>query len=215
MSKKINLNQTVRYTLIADGISDTVLIPIIEWLLRQYGIAPTNQGSNILGSGALLEKIQTAIEVDQFDLLFIHRDAERESREKRLQEITEVLKNISFCPPTVPIIPVRMTEAWLLFDGEALRRAVGNDSGKTTLSLPPIKKLEDLPDPKQKLFELLEAAHNPKTKRKRQEAKKRRFADRHEVARQIDDFSPLRQLSAFRSLEQDLCSVLGLEYKGR
>ena len=50
------------------------------------------------------------------DLLFVHRDAERESIEQREKEIRESLEKSAMerTPPVVRVIPVRMQEAWLL-----------------------------------------------------------------------------------------------------
>ena len=61
--------------------------------------------------------------VDLFpcELLFVHRDAEQASIDGRAQEIREALEQCQ-TPPVVCVIPVRMQEAWLLFDEAALRK---------------------------------------------------------------------------------------------
>jgi len=55
----------------------------------------------------------------------------------------------------VPAVPVRMTEAWLLFDEAAIRRAAGCPNGSMPLELPSLKTSEDIPDPKTILHEAL------------------------------------------------------------
>ncbi|MHC5830744.1 MAG: hypothetical protein ACYT04_86055, partial [Nostoc sp.] len=90
----------------------------------------------------LLPRIINSLELYPCNLLFIHRDAEREPREKRITEILEALqeavKKSVVVPPHVCVIPVRMQEAWLLFDEAALRKAAGNPSGRQPLQLPDI-----------------------------------------------------------------------------
>jgi hypothetical protein len=83
--------------------------------------------------------------------LFVHRDAENASRHVRRSEIAAAVQAATFeegRPPVwVSVIPVRMQEAWFLFDEIAIRRAVGNPSGRVTLHLPSLDKCEDMADP--------------------------------------------------------------------
>ncbi len=51
-----------------------------------------------------------------------------------------------------------MTEAWLLADEAAIRRAAGSPSGRVDLGLPTFAELERLADPKQRLHEALKVA---------------------------------------------------------
>ncbi len=98
-----------------------------------------------------------------------------------------------------------MTEAWLLFNEQALREAAGNPNGQMNLVLPTTKRLESLPDPKQILRELLEKASGLNRRR----LKRFRWSQaRQRLAELIDDYSPLEQLLAFRSLKSDLKQVL-------
>ena len=104
----------------------------------------------------------------------------------------------------IPIIPVRMSEAWLLIDIDAIRKAARNPNGKATVELPDASVLENLPDPKRTLIQLLEKATN-NNKRRRKSFKVRRAI--HDVAELIDDYSPLLRLSAFRSFYQYIQEV--------
>ncbi len=56
--------------------------------------------------------------------------------ESRLAEIKAALESMEGIPVTVPIVPVTMTEAWLLFDERAIRRAADNPAGENSLQLP-------------------------------------------------------------------------------
>jgi hypothetical protein len=133
------------------------------------------------------------------DIVFVHRDAEKLSAAVRLAEIPSR-------DAVVPIVPIRMTEAWLLIDEGAIRQAAGNPNGKTALALPPVKQLEELPDPKAILRALLISASEYSGRRRRKfdhAAAFRRLADL------IEDFSPLLRLSAFGRFCEDLTAVLG------
>lgn len=204
----------LRYTLICDGSSDVVLLPLLTWLLREHHVecAIQSEWADLRRlpnpPRRLADKIKLSVDLFPCDLLFIHRDAERELHEVRVTEIhkavAEAIKLISV-PPQVCVVPVRMQEAWLLFDEAALRRAGGNPNGKQSLQLPPLAKLEQLPNPKNDLHELLREAsglHGSRRKKFRVDVGSRR------VAESIEDFAPLRALSAFNALEADIQKVV-------
>jgi hypothetical protein len=103
----------------------------------------------------------------------------------------------------VPVVPVRMLEAWLLSDESALRTAAGNPNGRRPLELPRIQEIESLPDPKGILHDLLRQASELGSRRRRNvEVSAIRVAERTE------DFSRLRGLQAFRALEAEVLAVL-------
>jgi hypothetical protein len=157
----------------------------------------------------LHQKIRAAVELFPCDLLFVHRDAEREPRANRVAEIQAAIQRISsdlFAGrPYVCVVPVRMTEAWLLFDEDAIRLAAGNPRSATPLCLPPLSKVEDLPDPKTVLNEILLRATEKPVRRLR---KFRTGQAVQRLAELIQDFSPLRKATAFQTLEQELRTVL-------
>jgi hypothetical protein len=203
---------SLRFTLLSDDSSDQMLIPVLKWLLQQQGLQQDRRFAwadlRRLPSPpkSLHDRIKTALDLYPCDLLFIHRDAEREALQVRRGEIEVAIQATgstvqatgSTVPPHVCVIPVRMTEAWLLIDEEALRRAAGNPNGRTPLKLPSITQLENIPNPKDELHRLLKDASELTGRRLRQfnvQERARRLADL------IEDFSPLRQLSAFQELE--------------
>ncbi len=67
--------------------------------------------------------------------------------------------------PHVPVIPIRMTEAWLLLDEAQIRRVAGAPNDKTALDLPRAGKVESLPDPKALLKTTLARASGLKGRR--------------------------------------------------
>lgn len=200
----------MRFTLVSDGSSDRVLIHPLRWLLRQHGVSGAQGEWADLRNRrrpprSLEERLVMAVADYPCDLLFIHRDAEKQPREYRLTEIGKALNRADLAVPAVCVIPVRMQEAWLLIDEVALRQASGNPHGKVALSLPPIQRMERLPNPKSVLHELLSTASELQGRRLRNFNVDRAAMRLGEL---IDSYEQLRQLSAFVALEEELMAVL-------
>jgi len=193
----MNGNLTVLLiALVADGNSDRVLLPIIRWAIRELD-------SNVVFADAHFrhrssEPVSVAIDRVTKEyrphLVFVHRDAERASLAERKQEIPKVTG-------VVPIVPVRMTEAWLLANEVAIRRASGNPNGRIALDLPSIGKIESIPDPKGELHRVLRLASELKGRRLRRLDES---AAVHRVAENTEDFRTLRGLAAFVDFESEL-----------
>lgn len=137
------------------------------------------------------------------EILFVHRDAERQPVEWRREEIAGYVNNAH--ASHVPVIPVRMTEAWLLVDELAIRSAAGNPNGTESLVLPGIESLEDIPDPKQVLYDALVKATGRNARRRHRFPVQQRV---HRISDYIDDYSMLEALPAFQLLQEDIRSIL-------
>ena len=198
----------LRYVLVTDGSSDACLVHPIDWLLRSFGWYEIEgrwadlRALAELGT-SLSARIGLALEYYPADLIFIHRDAEREPLDRRIEEIEAALESIAHTCEHVCVVPVRMTEAWLLHDADAIRAASGNPNGRAPLELPALKHLEDRADPKEILKTALLTASEARGRVRKQ--KVRDFGRmRHRVAELIEDYGPLRALPAFSRLEDDL-----------
>jgi len=198
------------YTLITDGTSDKALLPILRWLLIKLGVKVAIQpqwadlGSVKNPPKKLHDRMAIAIDMYPCDILFVHRDAEREPVENRVIEIrtAEKLLVAENTPPIVCVIPIRMIEAWLLFDEPAIRKASGNPNGKQKLNLPNTSRTETIADPKIMLEQIQDIARGLGKHRKKDKIPNIRIAE------MIDDFEPLRNLTAFQELEKDLIYTL-------
>jgi hypothetical protein len=203
----------IRYTLISDGSSDRALLPILTWALREKGSVRRVQpewadlGRLPRPPQSLLERILSAIDLFPCDLLFVHRDAEGEDPKTRYREIRTAAREAiqrGFQVPAICVVPVRMTEAWLLFDEPAIRLAAGNPNGKNPLDIPPLSIIEQIPDPKDLLFQILRDASGLRGRR----LKKFKTGEcRIRITELISDYSPLRQLNAFQRLENDISAL--------
>jgi hypothetical protein len=149
---------------------------------------------------SLEERVRLAVENYPCDILFVHRDAERQSPEDRRAEILNAIQHLGNNPPAVCVIPVRMTEAWLLLDELAIRSASGNPRGSQPLNLPVPNSIEYDANPKETLFQALRIASEQAGRRLRDLRVEER---RHRVA-ELMNYELLRNLSAFQSLENEL-----------
>ena len=201
------------YTLITDGTSDRALIYHINWLLRMHlpNVAINSQWADperlFFQNRNLRQRIEATLNSHHCDILFVHRDAEREPRKSRVDEILKAIEDLGAdrYVPTVCVVPVRMLEAWLLLDERAIRTASGNPNGTVALHLPNLSTVEALPDPKEMLIQMLKVASGLSGRRLRSFSTSPRV---QRVADLTDDFSSLRRLTAFRALEEELVAVL-------
>jgi hypothetical protein len=205
----------MRACLLGEGSSDRALVQPLRWLLGQ--LTPADHAVDWIDTSrlnkpkGLAARIQAALAVAPCDLLFVHRDADKEGPEPRRSEIAEAVAGRI---PHVAVIPVRTMEAWLLIDETALRWAAGRPSGREPLELPPLARLEGLAAPKELLSQVLRTAHGGKGRRAAhfdESVARKRLADL------IEDWSPLLTLPAFQRLEADTRSALqtlGLPLRG-
>lgn len=197
-------NRSLSIVIVAEGSSDGALEWPIRWLFKELGVKcpleiHTSFRSHDSNSG-LEGKLKTACQLFEPDLILVHRDTDGTSYEKRLEEIKAVSERLDIVD-LVPIVTIRMMEAWLLISESAIRVASGNPQGRITLNLPKIKQLEGIADPKSLLFKLLRTASELKGRRLKKFSE---FEARRIAAEEIEDFSPLLQLSAFKALKEIL-----------
>ncbi|WP_083259350.1 DUF4276 family protein [Variovorax boronicumulans] len=188
-------------TLVVDGTSDRTLLPVVQFLLDEWSPWPHRiLFAEGLHNGPLTTRLPRALQLYPCDLLFVHRDAEATPATNRQEEIEAAARQIKRPPSHICLIPVRMTESWLLLDQQAIRTAAGNPQGTAVLQLPPAKAVEKLADPKAKLFEALIAASDRTGRRKRQFKPE---AARHRVA-ELMDLSNLRAIPSFAHAESQV-----------
>jgi hypothetical protein len=173
-------------------------VPIIEWAIHR--LDPT---VDILEPEFRKRKGPVKDFLDGYQsgamLLFMHRDSESESLDARLKEFQGIERE-----NVVPVITVRMTEAWLLVDSKAI--ACAADRPSAAVSLPSVGSLEGLADPKADLEDLLREAAGNLTGRKSKRFNESIVQRRVNVANRIEDFSALEALPAFRHFQGELAA---------
>lgn len=185
-------------------------MPILTWLLYEHLPARAVQAEWAelrrlpIPPKTLSARICTALDLYPCDLLFVHRDAESAQMDDRQIEIEEALneaRRTTTVPAGIAVIPIRMTEAWLLIDICAIREAAGNPNGSVPSCLPNLADIEDIADPKSELHRLiLDATGLPPRRRKKFNV----HSAVQRIPEYMEDFSSLRRLSAFDALEQQI-----------
>ena len=183
-------------TVIGDGGTDRVLVPIIRWAINRLDPEVDLVEPDFRKRIGSLTEFFSAYRDDAM-LTFAHRDAEGESYEQRMQEFDAVAQK-----SIVPVIPVCMSEAWLLIDAKAIALASGRPD--VLVTVPPVATLESIRDPKSCLEQLLYEAAGSPTGRRRRVFRRDLVDTRVAVAGYISDYSPLENLSAFRNFQDAL-----------
>jgi len=193
------VSRQITYLLIADGGTDRALIPIIDWTIRNI-----DPEVDILEPDFLKRHGPVKNYVEGLDsgamLIFVHRDAEGETLAERLREFDDVSDQ-----RVIPVIPVRMSESWLLIDGSAIAAAA--DRPFAMVTTPAVTTLEGLFDPKSRLEDLLVGATGGLTGRSLKRFKQSLVDRRIDVSRRIEDYGLLDQLPAFQEFRRRLKDV--------
>ena len=153
--------------------------------------------------------LQAARRAASYNILIIHADADYRTAERALKErfypgyslVQQAQEAVCRC--VLPIVPVQMTEAWMLADPEALRAALGTSKKVQDLGLPLKAKLVEADsDPKHTLKMIVSKAN---THRSRQ-----RFVEVNSLytflGRKVD-LSRLRDVPAYQRFVHDLVNA--------
>ena len=174
----------------AEGRADETFLPIIvqrgaEQILAQRGRTVVDVLEPIVLNHSIDRAFPTRAErileaarrAAGYHALVVHADADHPTRERALQErfmpglervcqAQQALERV--CDKLVPMIPVQMTEAWMLADPEALRAVVGTRASVGDLGLPAhAREVESDPDPQRTLAEAVRNALAPRPRRRR------------------------------------------------
>lgn len=121
--------------MLADGSSDEPLGLHVAALARRHDVsldvvAPEFARMDFRPGRAVEDRLTRMLAIDpEFDVLVVHRDAEAQTVDHRLAEIQAALEDVALQWYLIPVIPVRMTEAWLLLDESAIRVVAGRPTG--------------------------------------------------------------------------------------
>lgn len=202
----------MRFLLACEGQSDTGLVSHIERVIIESSGETEVQGEHWFHGSSLECKLRRGLRAaghmaGMVDMLFVHRDANHVGADARRAEIDGAVATILDAPRSVAVIPVRMTEAWLLLDEAAIRKTVGNPNGREPLGLPTSREAERRSDPKRILAEALLAASEATGRRRRRI--QRDFARfRRQLLINLPIGGPLEQLPSWRRFRDDtLCAI--------
>lgn len=204
----------VRFLLVCEGSSDGALVHHIRKLLVENG-ATGADGSPYHSRAPLSKKVNQGLDPSDLpDLLFVHRDADHHrdtaaaGARKRYSEIADAVQSASHGSRYVGIVPVRMTEAWLLVNASEIRRVAGKPDSRCDLHLPAIQNIEKLADPKKLLKEVLFRAGSPKGKRREKDFKSSFGEHRRQLIENLSVGGPLECLDSWVQFRKDTIAAL-------
>lgn len=203
----------VRALFLADGPSDAPLGRHVSQLARRHGVdldvvSPDLRRLDPPPGLSVADRVAAVFSFDDaFDLVIVHRDAEAQTHADRAAEVRAGIEAVRPNLPSIPVVPIRMTEAWLLVDEAEIRRIAGRPTGVDALNLPAIRDIERVPDPKSVLRDALDIASGARGRRLR--AFQRDFGThRRLLLEALDHAGPVATLSAWQALEQTVKSVV-------
>lgn len=192
------MSRQLVYSVVADGGTDRLLVPIIQWAIHRLDPSVELLEPEFRKRSGSVKEFLDSYNSGRM-LIFVHRDAENRSLEERMTEFDSINR-----PEVVAVVPVRMSESWLLFEGSAIAGAAGSPASH--VQVPKISEIEGIADPKDLLDQLLfEAAGSPAGRRGK--VFRRSIVERRvSVSLRISDFKPLEGLRAFRQFQQSLAT---------
>lgn len=204
--------QEIKVALVSEGSSDRILCPILRWLFshhvpnRIFNVRWADLAYLNVRTESLAEKIKATLEYFPSRVVCVHRDADSTAPKERALEIQRAVDSAQLPTTihTIPVIPVRMTEAWLMFDEQAIRTASGNTKGRMPLALPKLADLESIRTPKETLYNALKTASG-RTGRFLKTFHPQK--NMHRIPDYIQDYSPLLALPAFKELSSHISRV--------
>ncbi|OKI24763.1 DUF4276 family protein [Streptomyces sp. CB03911] len=204
---------TLRVLFLGEGSSDEGLVPHIERIAAELDV-PVAVSSPALDwisppvGHSVADKLRAVRGLsDTYDLAVLQRDADRGPDQDRRDEIAAAVRTEWPGLAHMPVVPVRMLEAWLLLDEQAIRQVAGNPNGRMDLQLPRPSTVERIPDPKQQLKETLALASGAKGRRLA-ELQKRFPRNRHRLFELLDQEGPVSQVPSWHRFVTDLTTAL-------
>lgn len=199
----------MRFLLVCDGSADQYLVQHIRRLLIELGDGSPD-GDAWYHGRRLSDRIRSGLEYSSsVDCLFIHRDAEHPSQvSNRRDEMVNALREAEYADLWVGIIPIRMTEAWLLLDESSIRRVSGSPNGTNELRVPRPRDVEGIVDPKSELNRMLTEASGARGRRRRR-IQKELPRMRRQLLEDLAVSPDLTQVPAWQSFRVETLNILG------
>ena len=167
-------------------------------------------------SESFIEKIKAlAITYNYFHIICVHCDSDSISNEAVLNHKINpafqlVNETDNVCKNLVAVIPVQMTEAWMLADIDLFLEEINTDKSCNELNLPcRVGNIENISNPKARIEDALREAQMNISRRR----SKLKIADLYTPISQKLSLYQLEQLPSFRDFKENVrCSLIKLNY---
>lgn len=209
--------------LYSEGATDNRFLPLVaqrtaENLLLQRAsqvidVLPVQIVRDIREQSRAEGILQAARQSWGYHLLLVHSDADDRSPQAALTEriqpgvalVAQQPEDADLCRELVPIVPVTMTEAWMLADGERLGELLNPALSLNALNIPTSPdEIERIADPKERLSQIARAAYAQRPRRRRGHS----IGELYEPLGQQLSLDALGRLSAYQSFQAELATVL-------
>jgi hypothetical protein len=210
----------IHFVFVGEGPSDDGMISHLESLCidagatEVTGVAPDFRRLPKAIGRSVEAKLRAALALEpEANLIFVHRDADGRNGDARYIEIAAAAAACGGDQPVVCVVPIQETEAWLLLDETAIRRAVGRPRGNLRLELPRPAAVERLTRPKERLQQVLERASEA-TGRRLERIRLDFPLQRRALLQDLPIVGSLEGVPSWRRLRNDLRLVLGAVIDG-
>ena len=196
----------------AEGATDERFYKMIiqrsfEQLFRSHKKSIMVNAPDYLGKGTRenIQQVLEGLEETGYDIFCIHTDCDKQKPEAaRNSRIHPLLPLFEDAKIVVPIVPIHMTEAWLLADKALLKEQLGTDKSDQELGI--ARKPETIANPKVCLNEAIRKAEAHQTKRQRRRGRK--LGELYEDISRDIDLQQLERLKAYQQFIEDLTKAL-------
>jgi len=150
--------------------------------------------------------------IDDYGIMFIcvHTDSDDDTDKIVMEsKINPAIKRLNerneseYCKILVSVIPVYMTEAWMLADKELLKSEIGTELSNFDLGIHPM--VESIPNPKETIINAIRIVQRDLTRRKRNRGLD--ISELYQIIGQKLELSQLENLESYRKFKDSLKSA--------
>lgn len=159
----------------------------------------------------ILEASKIGFEKYSMSILFVHTDSDGlndnlvfDSKIIPAQRILSTKENLDFCKHMIAIVPVQMTESWMLADSQLIKEEIGiyNTDGELGLNFNP----ETITNPKRLIQDIIRLSKADLTKRRR--GKGLDIAELYQIVGQKIELNKLNKLASYSKFKKSLIEKL-------
>lgn len=175
--------KNVAMALYAEGTTDLLFLPEVIRRTAQQNLNKSDQQYIDVKPVDLISFRKIGMKQDEcilhaarrasnYNILIVHADADHRTADRALKErfypgyllVQQAEEDICRC--VLPIVPIQMTEAWMLADPETLRATLGTSKSAQELGVPSKPKLVEADsDPKQTLKMIVSKVNTHRSRR--------------------------------------------------
>lgn len=150
--------------------------------------------------------------IDDYGIMFlcVHTDSDEETDKRVIEsKIIPAIQSLNeqneseYCKILVSVIPVYMTEAWMLADKELLKSEIGTELSNFDLGIHPLP--ESIANPKEIITNAIRIVQSDLTRRKRKRGLE--ISELYQIIGQKLELSQLENLESYRKFKDSLKSA--------